>query len=291
MRLLNSCCFFSEFAGQILRIDRDEGIFLDVVWLSKVLSPILSHKLDAEDFPTIALKIQRDSLVRRGVLLWGFAQHIWRDTLTPAEQGSNGMVIESLFRVLLKLGVILPLGRPVFLSNRRGSHASHGDGESKDMLVIMRLPEECSDEQRRAIDTSVENIRQDCRKVKLKWELDAAKAPYGLVERLISSCHVIGEVEQDPCWRYGALFTSPEMTWGDNKQVRLYKFLIRYDERMLSLRMIGPLSDDRVLAALRYVASAMVVLSMEWPGVQWEGWLDCPNHPQARIYLTPPGEV
>ena len=280
--------FFSEFAGQVLRIDSDEGIFLDVVWLSKVLSPILSHKLHPEDFPTIALKMQRDSLVHRGVLLWDFAQHIWRDVLTPE---SKRRVIESLFRVLLKLGVILPLGRPAFLSDRSGSRASHGDEESKDMLVIMRLPEECSDEQRRAIDTSVENVRQDCREVKFKWEFDAAKAPYGLVERLISSCHVIGEVEQDLCWRYGALFSSPEMAWRDNRQVRLYKFLIRYHERMLSLRMIGPLSDDRVLAALRYVASAMVVLSMEWPGVQWEGWLDCPNHPKARIYLTPPGEV
>ncbi|CAM9785916.1 unnamed protein product [Ascophyllum nodosum] len=30
---------------------------------------------------------------------------------------------------------------------------------------------------------------------------------------------------------------------------------------------------------------------MKWPGVQWEGWLDCPNHPKARIYLTPPGEA
>ena len=201
------------------------------------------------------------------------------------------MLIESIFRVLLKLGVILLLGRPASLFDRSGSHASHGDGESKDMLVIMRLAEECSDEQRRAIDSSVANVRRDCREVKLKWEFDAAQSPYGLVERLISSCNVIGEVEQDLCWRYGALFTSPEMIWGDDRQVRLYKFLISYDNRMLSLRIIGLFSDDRVLAALRYVASAMVVLSMEWPGVQWEGWLDCLNHPQARIYLTPPGEV
>ena len=278
--------FFSAFAGQILRIDSDEGIFLDVVWLSKVLSPILSHKLHAEDFPTTALKRQRDSLVRRGVLRWDFVQHIWRDVLAPAKQGSKGRVVEYLFRVLLKLGVILPLGRQAVLSDRRGSHTSHGD-----MLVIMRLPEECSDEQRRAIDSSVVNVRQDCQEVKLKWEFDAAQAPYGLVERLISSCHVIGEVEQDLCWRYGALFTSHQRTWGDNRSVRLYKFVISYDNCMLSLRMIGPLSNDRVLDALRYVASAMVVLSMEWPGVRWEGWLDCPNHPKARIYLTPPGQV
>ena len=283
--------FFSEFAGQILRIDRGGRIFLDVVWLSEVLSPILSHKLHPDDFPTIDLKCQRDNLVHRGVLRWDFAQHLWRDVLTPAEQGSKGRVIESLFRVLLKLGVILPLGRPAFLSDRRGSHTSHGDGESEDMLVIMRLSEKRSDEHQETIDSSFVNVHRDCREVTLKWEFDAAKAPYGLVERLISSCHVIGELEQDVCWRYGALFTSHQMTWGDNRQVRLYKFLISYDSCILSLRMIGPLSNDRVLAALRYVASAMVVLSMEWRGVKWEGWLDCPNHPKARIYLTPPGQV
>ena len=283
--------FFSEFAGQVLRIDSDKGIFLDVVWLSKVLSPILSHKLLAEDFPTTDLKNQRDSLVHRGVLRWGFAQHLWRDVLTSAGQRSTGRVIGSLFRVLLKLGVILPLGRPAFLSDRRGSHTSHDDGESKDMLVIMRLSEKRSDEQQEAIDSSFVNVHRDCQEVKLKWEFDAAQAPYGLVERLISSCHVIGELEQDVCWRYGALFTSHQMTWGDNRQVRLYKFLISYDNCTLSLRMIGPLSDDRVLDALRYVASAMVVLSMEWPGAKWDGWLDCPTHPKARIYLTPPGQV
>ena len=281
----------SEFAGQILRIDSDEGIFLDVVWLSEVLSPILSHKLHADDFPTIDLKYHRDDLVNCGVLRLDLAHHLWRDVLTPAEQGSKGRVIESLFRVLLKLGVILPLGRPAFLYDRGGSHTSHGDGESKDMLVIMRLPEKRSDEQQESIVSSFANVHRDCREVTLKWEFDAAQAPYGLVERLISSCHVIGELEQDVCWRYGALFTSHQMTPGDNRQVRLYKFLLSYDNCTLSLRVIGPPSDDRVLDPLRYVASAMVVLSMEWPGAKWEGWLDCPNHPKARIYLTPPGQV
>ena len=251
----------------------------------------MSHKLHNEDFPTIALRKQRDSLVYGGVLQWDFAQHLWTDVLTPVEQGLKGEVIESLFRVLLKLGVILPLGRPAFLSDHRGSHTSHSEIESKDMLVIMRMSEECSDKQQSAIDSAMEEELYRCQEVKLKWEFDAAKAPYGLVERLISSCHVIGTVELNTCWRYGALFKSHQMVWRHGTEVRLYKFLIRYHEGMLSLKMKGPLSDKRVLAALRYVASAMVVLSMEWPGVQWVGWLHCPNHPEARMYLTPPGEV
>ncbi|CAN0097131.1 unnamed protein product, partial [Ascophyllum nodosum] len=162
---LNGALWISEFAGQILRIDRDEGLFLDVEWLSKVLSPILSHKLHPDDFPTIDLKCQRDNLVHRGVLRWNFAQHLWRDVLTPVQKGSKGRVIESLFRVLLKLGVIIPLGRPAFLSDRRGSHTSHGVGESKDMLVIMRLSEKRSDEQQESIVSSFANVHRDCREV------------------------------------------------------------------------------------------------------------------------------
>ncbi|CAN0457985.1 unnamed protein product, partial [Ascophyllum nodosum] len=159
------------------------------------------------------------------------------------------------------------------------------------MLVIMRLPEECSDKQKTDIDSAIAEALHDRQEVELKWQFDAASAPYGLVERLISSCHVLGNVELRACWRYGALFTSRQTMWRHGKRIPLYKFLIRYHESMLSLRMIGPLSNDRVLAALRYVASAMVILSMEWPGVQWTGWLHCPKHPDARMYLTKPREA
>ena len=280
---VESASIFSEYAGQILRIDRDEGIFLDVRWLSKVLNPIFSNKLP-EDMPTIARRTQRDSLVHRGVLLWDSTLLRWRDELTSVNQKLNGRVIESLFSVLLKLGVICPLERPAFLAN--------GNRGSKHMLAIMRLPEERTYEQQSILDCFLAKALESCQEeVQLKWKFDTAKAPCGLVVRLISSCYVIGEAERSACWRYGAFFMSREITRRHGEQVRLYNFLISYDDCLLSLRMVGPLSDNRMWAALRYVASAMVVLSMELPGVQWEGWLDCPNHPQARMYLTPPGEV
>ena len=127
--------------------------------------------------------------------------------------------MESLLRVLLNLGVVLPLGRPAFLSDHRGSLTSRGERASKDMLVIMRLPEECSDEQQSAIDFAIAEALHGCLEVELKWEFDAASAPYGLVERLVSSCHVLGRVELSWCWRYGALFTSRQMMSRHGKEV------------------------------------------------------------------------
>ena len=79
---------------------------------------------------------------------------------------------------------------------------------------------------------------------------------------------------------------------------RLYTFAIRYDDaatggerRVLSLRMIGPLDDGRMWAALRWVASSMLSISREWRGVMWNSWLECPEHPKDRTYLVTPDMV
>lgn len=78
---------------------------------------------------------------------------------------------------------------------------------------------------------------------------------------------------------------------------RLYEFIIRYDKtvgdnrRVLSFRMFGPLSDDRVWAALRWGASAMIGVSREWRGVLWEGWPVCAEGHTERLYLVTPDKV
>lgn len=79
---------------------------------------------------------------------------------------------------------------------------------------------------------------------------------------------------------------------------RLYTFFVRYDDvttggenRVLSLRMLGPLDDDRVWAALRWVASSMLSISREWRGVMWDSWPECPEHPNDRTYLATPDTV
>ncbi|CAN0387276.1 unnamed protein product [Ascophyllum nodosum] len=160
----------------------------------------------------------------------------------------------------------------------------------------MRLPDECHCSVK--IDQKLDAAKAlgDCEQVTLKWVFSAGPA-YGLVERLIASCHVIGEVEREMCWRYGALFRSHQWTRRRNKNVRLYTFVIRYDviydrdhnhrEDVLTMTMIGPLADERMWVALRYVASSMVTLSRDWPGVQWKGWPVCPEHPTNRMYLAP----
>lgn len=61
--------------------------------------------------------------------------------------------------------------------------------------------------------------------VVLKWRFDWAGPPHGLVERLIASCRVIGEVEHGLCWRYGAAFKSHIIVEGVGETFRLRCFV------------------------------------------------------------------
>ncbi|CAM9227765.1 unnamed protein product, partial [Sphacelaria rigidula] len=98
---LNGALWISDFAGHTLRIDGGDGIFLDVPWLSKVLNPIVSHKMRNIWFDHERLPMTR-KLVEDKILQPEFALLLWdmdtdRVTLRPE-------VKRALFRTLVKLG-------------------------------------------------------------------------------------------------------------------------------------------------------------------------------------------
>lgn len=274
-----------------------------MVWLSKVLNPILSHKLRSEGcLPSSKLLPLRDDLENKGILHAAFAQHLWGNMLERSMDEAKDRIITSLYHVLFKLGVILPLGRTTLsgISRSFPRFPFEDKDTPQDVLVVMRLPKtdsNVSEELRRVCATET---LKGSREVMLKWEFDSAGVPEGFVARLIASCHGINEVEMELCWRYGGFFKSARKVKQDGRVLRLFTFIIRYDEvdnprkssmrdHVLLLRMIGPLEDDLVRVTLRYEASAVVILSEEWPGVLWEGSSHCPRHPTKGImYLAPP---
>lgn len=254
--------------------DGGKGIFLDVVWLSQVLNPILSHKPRSECSPPLAeLCTSKAELLNKGILRVDFARYLWRDL-----KNMNDSMHTGFYRVLLKLGVILPLGRTTSMGigGRIPRVTFENENMLQDVLVVMRLPDNCehiSEERLKATHASV--ALDGTREGTLKWKFDSAGAPYGLVERLIASCYRIGEVVgMELCWRFGAFFKSHEIVQNNEQYVRLFTFMVRYDivdaprqsnspERVLSLRVNGRLEDERVWVAIRYVASAVVLLSQE----------------------------
>lgn len=237
----------------------------------------------------------RDDLTSDGILRRQFALHIWSESVGKVVMESE-KVAEALFSVLTKLGVALPMGRRTLLarSDRSTPTAPSDVSGSNDMLVIMRLSETRNGYQRTLFDGLAPKMPRD-RVVTLKWEFDKAGPPYGLIERVIASCHVLGEVETGGCWRYGAVFKSHDRRSVEGS-VRLYTIALSMtshneSERVFTAKVFGPLGCKRVWVAIRYVASAMINLSKEWPGVLWTGWLDCEKHPLQHLYLASSDEV
>ena len=80
--------FFSEYAGQVLRVDGGEGIFLDVVLLSNVLNPVLDHTLRGRVMSTSQLNTAKYELINAGVLRCDLARHLWEDLLQGHDERS-----------------------------------------------------------------------------------------------------------------------------------------------------------------------------------------------------------
>ncbi|CAM9205626.1 unnamed protein product [Laminaria digitata] len=162
------------------------------------------------------------------------------------------------------------------------------------MLVRRWLPPRLDAHLQRDLDNLLEStVQRGAKEVILGYEFDPAGPPQGLVGRLIASCHVIGEAEIKLCWRSGAVFRGPPATAGGAGAGRPYVVEVRYNStrRVLAIRVFGPLESEWLWAALRFMASVMVNVSYEWPGVLWAGWLQCPAHAHYRVHLATPTEA
>lgn len=283
----------SEFAGQVLRVDDGDGVFLDVVLLSRVLNPIFDHKLRHRRLHTAELIRWRDELLLTGVLREAFAGYLWSGVFRDhAVQSPVGELKKALLDVLIKLGVAFPLGRATGPAvDSCFSPTPHEGVGTRDMLVQRWAPLRLADHEEEELNNLLESrLQWGAREVMLKWMFDWAGPPQGLVGRLIASCHVIGEAEKGLCWTSGAVLKSHAMLQGAD---RLYVVEVRYtsEDRVLSIKMSGPLEDDRVWIALRFMASVLVNVSKEWQGMLCKGWIDCPNHARDHVYLATPTEV
>lgn len=120
----------SEYSGQTLPVAYGDGIFLDVKWLSTALKPILSHKLVGAPTFRERLARMRDDFVHDGVLRVELAEELWRREM-GAPLVREG-VVEALCRVLLDLGVALPLDSASLLATgeRRKRQAQQYGGHS-----------------------------------------------------------------------------------------------------------------------------------------------------------------
>ena len=273
-------------------------VFLDVEDFALSLAPILNHKTQERDgqgahiFGGRKLEEEwqltgREFLVTKGILLSRFAQFLWEKT--------DEVFPKQTFGVLVKLGILLPLPR----DGAGARHVYSVGGESmppsedveEKFLVLMRLPLEASSETMGRFE-AFSQLQKGFWGVVVKWEFDSGSTPHGLVERLVASCHSIGNVVQDTCWRRGACFVCNEASKesaGGSFALALH-FLESTVERQtggtLVVRAFGHRESRAVWGALRFVISSAWRLFEEFPGHGWAARVECPYHAQLRHYLA-----
>lgn len=310
---------YRESGGAFLR--HPEGVFLDVEDFALSLAPILNHKIQQKDkhgtdvFAGRKLDSRwmldaRKRLVRKGVLEPLFARYLWD------KDGSN--LPKQTFDVLMKLGILLPLPK-------RQPRGTEGDSlwgfspsrwqpdrdgplrytslsftpsqwqHENDFLVLMRLP---------LIPTNETMARFDRFKhlgekwgVVAKWEFDRGSTPHGLIERLIASCHAIGNVVPGTYWRRGACFVAniESLKAGGGS----FALSVHFDPRSehmnipkagtLVVQAFGHRDGRAIWGALQFVISSALRLFKEFPGLGCEAWVECPTHRGPQLHLADGG--
>ncbi|CAN0212307.1 unnamed protein product [Ectocarpus sp. 6 AP-2014] len=299
---LESALNLRESGGSLLR--HPEGVFLDVEEFALSLAPILNHKeheTDAYGFDMLGgRKVEhawqlnaRRRLFDKGILHSCFARCLW--------DKDDGMDVPELaFQIMVKLGILLPLPKhhlqwmssdyttecPAEWRNRYGSCGG-------DYLVLMRLPKILPPRAKTCLQ-ELATMQNDWG-VAARWEFDCGSAPYGLVERLVASCHVIGDVIPETCWRGGACFVanngSKEAASGSAFALSIEFFETPSGRRTagtLTVRVFGNRKGCAVWGALRFVITRIWRLFEEFPGLGWEAWVENPDRADSQklFYLA-----
>ena len=285
--------YIRERGGSLLK--HHQVIFLDVEELALSLAPIINHKMGQEDplhadfsserQPEERWKSEaRKRLVNEGVLEARFARSLWiMDDIDMPQQ---------IFDVLVKLGILLPLIPPRYTWDVSLGTISPSWEHVKEYMVLMRLPLKASCETMARFN-AFEKLREEWGVV-AKWEFDRGRNPYGLVERLVASCHVIGHVVMDTCWRGGACFVGHQASidaaggsFALSVQLTRCATLNKPTAGTLVVQAFGPRDRRAVWGALRFVISSAWHLFEEFPGLGWEAWVECPkHHGQVQHYLA-----
>lgn len=273
-----------EYGGTVLR--HPEVVFLDVEDFALRLAPILNHKIDETNsngdstFGGKDLIEQWQFDARKGLVEWGvlhrrFARFLW----TPASEH----VDEATFDVLVKLGVLLPIERSEHFVSGQGVSTGEGQGNVGNgcFLVLMRLDHNASpDAASRMKKFAVLNERWA---IVFKCRFALGSAPHGLVERLIASCHVIGDIIERTCWRRGGCFVAHnkgKAAAGGDYALTLALNGNRSENPptsgMLTITAYGARDGKGVWGAMRFAISSLWRLFDEFPRLAWEAWMECP---------------
>ncbi|CAM9921826.1 unnamed protein product [Ectocarpus fasciculatus] len=254
-----------EFDGSLVR--HEKFVFLDVVWLARILKPLLNHK-DQETFDgrvnlgdTGDARITLDDssdiaswdrLKKEGVLEPRLAYAMWPDGLS-----------EYVLPTLSSLGLTFPL-------------ENDPDGG---LVVLLRLEPDRPESVGKAIDTFCLELTPA---FSASWRIFLGVPP-GAIEKVLTRCCGLGGVRT--FWRYGVLVHGG---LGVQNERRTFAVLLEYSstDNELTAQIFGDITTPIPWVALSFVMSAVSLMLLDFPGLNWKGSLKCPRHGDAMLFVN-----
>ncbi|CAB1106141.1 unnamed protein product [Ectocarpus sp. CCAP 1310/34] len=236
-----------EFDGSLVR--RETSVFLDVVWLVRILKPLLNRK-DEETFDglvnrgdtgntrvTLEDPLDIDSwgrLKNEGVLEPRLACALWPDGLS-----------EHVLPTLASSGLTFPLE----------------NDPAEGLVVLLRQKSDCPESVGKVINTFfLEHIPA----FSASWKTFLGVPP-GTIEKMFTRCCNLGG------------------GWHDMFAVALeYSFASNEP----TANIFGDISTPSPWMALSYVMSAVSLMMRDFPGLRSRGSLKCPQHGDAMLLAT-----
>lgn len=242
-------------------------MFLDVVWLARILKPLLNHK-DQETFNgLVKLGDTGDTCVTLhdplDIVSWGRLKN--EGILEPRMARAIWPVglFEYVLPTLLVLGLTFPLE----------------NDPAEGLVVILRLKLD----RPQLVGKAIEAFRSKNLPVfNARWKFFLG-VPAGGIEKVLTRCCSIGGVQT--FWRFGVLVRGG---FGGGDDRRVFAVMVEHlsNANELTAQVYGDVSNPAPWAALSYVISAVRSMLREFPGLRWRGSLECPQHGDAIPLAT-----
>ncbi|CAM9947927.1 unnamed protein product [Ectocarpus sp. 4 AP-2014] len=254
-----------ESDGSLVR--HENFVFLDVVWLARILKPLLNHK-DQEMFDgrvnlgdTGDTRITLDDsldiaswdrLEKEGVLEPRLTYATWPDGLS-----------EDVLPTLAPLGLTFPFE----------------NDPAEGLVVLLRLKPHRPESVGKVIDIFCSRLTPAFR---ASWKIFIGVPP-GAVEKVWTRCCGFGGVQT--FWRYGVLVHGG---LGVQDERKTFAVVVEYSstDNELIAQIFGDTSTPGPWGAMSYVMSAVSLMLVDFPGLGLKGSLKCPQHGGGMLFVN-----
>lgn len=238
-------------------------VFLDVVWLTRILKPLLNHKDSESNDGKVFLGDTGDTRItladNRHIVSWNrlkedgilepeLARILWPD------------LFEYVLPTLASLGLTFPLG--------------HDPAEGE--VVLLRLGRS----RPKSVGNDIDEFRSRRSAVfVVRWRYFLGVPP-GEIEKILARCCSIGGVQT--FWRFGVLVRGAV---SGSEGAGRFALVLEYspDSNQLDMKVYGDICTVAPWSALTYAISAVRTMEMEFPGLPSRAFLECPQHREDML--------